>query len=403
MLGRITLLIAEDCVRLFVAIVCLVSTVCFAEELVPEGTGGNAVSPVTVQPTQSRIEQLKLPPGFKVSVFALNLGQPRMMAAGEGGVIYVTRRDPGDVVGMWDLDADGTAERVEPVVQNLPGAHGIAVRQGRMYIATVRELYVGAIRKDGMVGELKKLISDLPEGGRHPNRTLGFDPKGNLLLTVGSTCNCCMEADPETATILQVDVKTGKREVWASGLRNTLGFAWHPKTDVCWGMDHGSDWLGDEFPPEELNQLDEGKHYGWPLLHAKNEYSDRIKLPDGESIDAWKKKCTPMALGYPAHSAPLQMVFYTGRNFPTEYRNDAFVAMHGSWNAKPPRGYEVVRIKFNKTGQPTAIEPFVTGWMLNSNEQFGRPCGLVVGVDGSLIVGDDTNGVIYRISYSGEK
>src|SRR5688572_28220192 len=168
-----------------------------AEELVPEGTGGHAVSPATVQPTQSRIEQLKVPPGFKVSVFALKLGQPRVMAVGEGGVVYITRRNPGDVVGMWDLDADGTAERVEPVVQNLPLVHGIAVREGKMYIATVREVYVADVKKDGSVGPPKLLINDLPEGGRHPNRTLGFGPDNLLYITIGSTCNCCMEDHPE--------------------------------------------------------------------------------------------------------------------------------------------------------------------------------------------------------------
>jgi glucose/arabinose dehydrogenase len=378
-------------------------TVRGGDELVAE-QGGNTVQPATVQPTKTLIEQLKVPRGFKVSVFALNLGQPRMMAVGDGGVIYVTRREPGDVVGMWDLDADGIAERVEPVVQNLPGAHGIAVRKGRMYIATVREVYVANVRKDGTVGPVRKLIENLPEGGRHPNRTLVFGPDEMLYVSVGSTCNCCMEANPESATILRVDPETGDRGIWARGLRNTLGFGWHPKTEVCWGMDHGSDWLGDQFPPEELNKLDKGKDYGWPLLHGKNEYSERIKVPPGEDIEQWKSRCTPMTLGYTAHAAPLQMAYYTGRKFPAEYRNDAFVAMHGSWNAKPAVRYEVVRIRFDKdNGAPVAIEPFISGWLLGENQQFGRPCGIAVAGDGSLIVGDDTNGVIYRVGYAGEK
>jgi glucose/arabinose dehydrogenase len=387
------------CVSCILGILGALAPVSWAgEELIPE-TDGHHVEPAAREPTQSLIDQLKVAPGFKVSVFALGVGKPRMMAMGPGGIVYVTRREPGDVVALPDLDADGTAERVEPVVKDLPGAHGITIHDGKMYVATVRDVYVAELKPNGKVGEMKKLVEGLPEGGRHPNRTLAVGPDEKLYVTVGSSCNCCIEEDQESASILRVDLKTGKREVWCEGLRNTLGFGWHPKTKVCWGMDHGSDWLGDEFPPEELNKLEKGKHYGWPLLHGENVLDPKIQVPEGVDVEKWKAKSTPMTLGYLAHAAPMQMVFYSGKQFPKAYRNDAFVAMHGSWNSAKPVGYEVVRIKFDENGKPTAMEPFVSGWLLDGPAQFGRPCGLAVAQDGALLISDDAQGVIYRVSY----
>jgi glucose/arabinose dehydrogenase len=367
-------------------------------ELIPDEVG-NDVQPKAVKPTDELIARLKAPPGFHINVFAKDLSEPRMMAAGADGAIYVTRRNPGDVVAMKDADGDGVAESVTSVAK-LPSAHGIAIHEGKIYLANVQEVFVGDIKPDGSIGELKKLLDGLPKGGRHPNRTLGFGPDAMLYLTVGSTCNCCMEESRESASILRVEPQTGKREVWCDGLRNTLGFGWHPATKICWGMDHGSDWLGDEFPQEELNRLESGKNYGWPLLHERNVHSDKIRVPKDVSLEQWEARSTPMTIGYSAHAAPLQMVFYTGKSFPKEYQNDAFVAMHGSWNRKPPAGYEVVRIRFDPSGEPKEIVPFVSGWLIEGPSHFGRPCGLAIAKDGSLIVGDDTLGVIYRISYT---
>lgn len=370
-----------------------------AEELVQQREG-HAVVPRSVEPTDELIGRLKMPEGFRISVFARGLGQPRMLAVGADGTVYVTRRSAGDVLAMQDRDGDGVADEVRTVVQ-LPNAHGIAIHDGRMYLATVNEVYVGPIKADGSVGPMQKMVEGLPPGGRHPNRTLGFDPQGMLYVTVGSTCNCCMEEQRESASILKVDPQTGRRELWAGGLRNTLGFGWHPATGECWGMDHGSDWLGDTFPQEELNRLEAGKHYGWPLLHERNIHDPQIRVPEGIDLENWKAKSTPMTIGYAAHAAPLQMAFYTGQMFPQEYVNDAFVAFHGSWNARPPAGYEVVRVRFDKqTGRPIEFVPFVTGWLMEGPAQFGRPCGMAVAKDGALMVGDDSHGVIYRISYS---
>jgi glucose/arabinose dehydrogenase len=372
------------------------------KELIEEEKEGTALKVPGVEPTADRIAQLKLPDGFRIAKFADGLGKPRMFAVGDDGTLYVTRREPGDVLALRDTAGDGKADQKDVVVKNLPGAHGIVLHGGKMYVATVRELYAGEM-KDGKVGEMKKLIGDLPEGGRHPNRTLAFDPDGMLYITVGSTCNNCVEPNPEAATILRAKPDGSDRKIFAKGLRNTLGFGWHPKTKEMWGMDHGSDWLGNDTPPEELNRLQEGKHYGWPFVYGDRKLIDYKDGPPEKKLREFADKTEPMTLGYQAHSAPIQMTFYTGDQFPAEYKNDAFVCMRGSWNRKPPAGYEVVRIRFDETGKPQKFEPFLTGFLLKGPEQFARLAGIAQAKDGSLFIGDDTNGVIYRVTYDKKK
>lgn len=395
--------VLKHTLRLVLAVGLLAAPVC-GQELI-EQRRGHAVRPRTVPVTAERVAQLMTPKGFAVDVFADGLGRPRMMAVGEDGTVYVTRRDAGDVLALRDADGDGKAEDVRTAIK-LSRAHGIAIHGGRAWIATVREVFVADIQPDGSFGQPQRIIGNLPEGGRHPNRTLLIGPppdNDRLFITVGSTCNCCMEDHPWSATILRANLDGSGVERFAEGLRNTLGFGWHPTTRELWGMDHGSDWLGDAFPPEELNRLEQGKHYGWPLMHGDNELTPLQDYPEGVDLDQWRARATPMTLGYEAHAAPLQMAFYDAEQFPAEYRGDAFVAMHGSWNRRPPVGYEVVRIDFDEQGQPQRFEGFLNGFLLlDSGEVFGRPAGVAVWTDGSLLVGDDENGVIYRVRYEGE-
>jgi glucose/arabinose dehydrogenase len=200
--------------------------------------------------------------------------------------------------------------------------------------------------------------------------------------------------------MLRVRPDGSQRAIYARGLRNTIGFAWHPQTRELWGMDNGSDWRGDDIPPEELNRIVEGGNYGWPFCYG-DRVVDRYLNPEpkGMTREQYCARTLPPALIYEAHSAPLNLVFYTAGQFPAEYRNDAFVTMRGSWNRLPPVGYKIVRIRF-QNGRPERFEDFLTGFLFDEGQSFfGRPAGMAIARDGSLLFSDDTNGVIYRIAY----
>ena len=342
---------------------------------------------------------LKVPAGFRISRFAQDLGNVRVLAVAPDGTVYATRRDEGDVIMLKDPGAGGSAP--QPVrVASRSGLHGIALHAGKVYLATVHEIFRADVRPDGTFGPLEMLIHDLPDAGQHNTRTVQIGPDQMMYISVGSTCNECAESNPEAATIVRASLDGKSRGVFASGLRDTIGWGWHPATGELWGMDHGIDWWGDDTPPEELNHIEKGKRYGWPYFFADNKMNPRLIPPGGLLRSEWRAKSVPMVMGYTPHAAPMQLAFYTGAQFPAAYRGDAFIAFHGSWNRKPSSGYEVVRIRF-KDGQPTGFEPFVTGF-LTAKGEVGRPFGSAVAKDGSLLVGDDRNGVIYRVSYLGD-
>ncbi|MDJ1480812.1 PQQ-dependent sugar dehydrogenase [Cytophagaceae bacterium YF14B1] len=359
---------------------------------------GHVFHPVQEQATDQNVAQLKVPANFTVSKFAENLGKPRMLAVGSGGQVYFTDRDAGTVTLLRDTDSDGKSDQSQ-VVASKPNMHGITIHNNQMYLVTVHEVFSAAINNDGTLGTLKMLISDLPDAGQHPNRTIAFGPDGKMYITVGSTCNACEEPNAENATILQANADGSNRKIFASGLRNTIGFGWHPQTQKMYGMDHGIDWLGDREQQEEVNLLEQGKFYGWPYIYGDGKFNPQPP-PEDSTYEQYLAKTTLPLLQYEAHSAPLAMVFYTGSQFPSEYQTDAFVAMRGSWNRRDPVGYKVVRLRF-ENGQPTRFEDFLTGFLINNNtSHFGRLAGLTVHTDGSLLVSDDTNGVIYRVSYT---
>lgn len=362
---------------------------------------GHVYKPAKVPPTAQRMAQLKVPAGFTVAPFATGLGHPRVLAVAPDGTVYASRREEGDVVMLKDADGDGRADGTPQVVLNRSQAHGLAVHGGKLYLVTVKELFVADLQPDGRPGPLQMLAGDLPDAGQHANRTIAFGPDGMLYISVGSTCNACNESNAENATLLRVSPDGKSRTIFASGLRNTIGFDWHPATGQLWGMDHGIDYLGDEVQPEELNLIEHGRQYGWPHIWGSGGENPQSTPVGGISKAQWKAMSEPMRLGYTAHAAPMQMLFYTGSAFPAEYRQDAFVAMRGSWNRKPASGYEIVRIRFAQ-GQPQRIEPFVSGFVdERDGTHFARPVGLAMARDGSLLMTDDGNGVIYRIAYTG--
>jgi glucose/arabinose dehydrogenase len=344
---------------------------------------------------QEYLKQFKVPQGFKVAVFADNLENPRMLQVRDDGAVYVTRPDEKDVLLLQDTNSDGRADAKKTIASGLNVIHGITIHNGKLYLCGEKELYQSGL--DG--SNLQKLITDLPDGGQHPNRTIGFGPDGMLYISIGSDCNSCRESNPEHATILQVANDGKSRKIFAKGLRNTIGFGWHPETKVMWGMDHGSDGLGDDLPPEELNQLQRGD-FGWPYCYDKQKVDPFAPEPKGTTKQLYCQMSKPSTLGYQAHSAPIAMVFYTGKQFRAKYKNNAFIAFHGSWNRSTPTGFKVGVLKF-ENGNPTGFEDFLTGFLINNDEnQFGRPAGLAVMNDGSLLISDDTNGIIYRVSYA---
>lgn len=377
------------------------------DELIPETdqeptssqVQGYVYKPALVPATMQNVQQLKVPAGFSVAKFAEDLGKPRIILASSAGRVYATDREAGTVTMLQDTNGDGTAD-IKQVVANIKQVHGITIHNNTMYLVTVREVYRAAMNPDGTLGQPQLLIDDLPDGGQHPNRTIAFGPDGFMYITVGSTCNACPEPNPENATILRANPDGTNRKIFAKGLRNTIGFGWHPQTGELWGMDHGIDWLGDTEQKEELNKIVQNADYGWPYIFGEGKYnpSDR---PQGDTTYAqYLQKTTLPSLLYTAHAAPMAMSFYTGTQFPAEYQNDAFIAMRGSWNRSSPVGYSIVRVHF-ENGQPARFEEFLTGFLVDNNRShFGRLVGVTMHPDGSLLFSDDTNGVIYRVSYT---
>ena len=249
---------------------------------------GHVYEPAKLEPSDERVARLRVPEGFRVQKFA-ELQNPRMLAVGPDGTVYVSQREPGTVAMLKDTDGDGVAD-VQQVVAEKKMLHGLAVHEGKLYLAAVKEVYVADIKQDGTLGPLREIISDLPDGGQHPNRTLAVGPDRMLYITSGSTCNECHETNPESATVLRATLDGRTRKVFASGLRNTIGFGWHPVSKKLYGMDHGIDWLGDEDQREELNEIVEGAKYGWPYVYADSKLNPHNEPPKtlGLTNEDWR-------------------------------------------------------------------------------------------------------------------
>jgi glucose/arabinose dehydrogenase len=358
-----------------------------------------AFRPEQREATAERVGTLVVPEGFKVQVFARDLGHARMLAS-HGPHLYLTRPRQGDVLQLMDDDADGVSEAQRSVATGLMGVHGIAFHAEQVFLATPTQIYRAPVQADGRFGAPVRIIDDLPDGGQHPNRTLAVGPDGKLYISVGSSCDACEESNPEHATLLRADLNGTNRIIFASGLRNTLGFAWHPTTGELWGMDQGSDWRGDDLPPEELNQLRGGSNYGWPFCFADRQLDPIIQEPSMGTKEAFCEASEPPALVEQAHGSPLGLVFYTADQFPEEYLHSAFVPWRGSWNRYPATGYKIARLIF-EDGAPKRFEDFLTGFLIeDGNAEFGRPTGLTIAQDGSLLFSDDERGIVYRVHYA---
>jgi len=352
------------------------------------------IAPTRVVPPA---ETINLPSGFGISVFAQDLRGPRMMSLDPDGQLYVAERGAGRVVRLPDRDGDGIADNVEVVAEGLSAPSSIAFyKDGSLYVGeTTRVLRLSAPDENGVFQERERIVDGLPSGG-HSTRTVLFSPDwASLFVSVGSSCNVCIEDDERRATIVYYSPDGSGEEIFAQGLRNAVGITFRPGTDELWATNNGRDWLGDDLPPETIYVVREGDDAGWPYCH-----SGRIVDPDYGSADACDGVLAPV-VEMQAHSAPLGLTFYTGQQFPEEYRGDLFVAFHGSWNRTVPTGYKVVRVPL-RGGNPGQVEDFATGWLREDGSNWGRPVDVLTASDGSLFVSDDGGGVVYRIFYAGE-
>ena len=342
---------------------------------------------------------LQLPPGFEADVFAEGLNNPRFMAFGPDGVLYVAERGNGRIVALPDNDSDGMADEVRVFAAGLDQPHSIVYQEGAWYVGVPGQV----IRLedgdgDGVAEERMAVVDNLPTSGSHRTRTVDFLPDGRMVVSVGSSCNACEETDPRRATVLIYDdaASGGGERIYAQGLRNAVGLAVHPQTGQLWATNNGRDLMGDDLPPETVYIVQEGSDYGWPRCHSGVVLDPELGQPG--DCDGVAQPLVQMQ----AHSAPLALAFYNGESFPGEYRGDLFIAFHGSWNRSVPTGYKVVRLPLRGSEPAGPIEDFVTGWLdEETNQATGRPAGLAVGPDGALYISDDKGGFIYRIRYHG--
>jgi len=281
------------------------------------------------------------------------------------------------------------------ILNNLPNAHSLAFKDGFLYVATTPAVMRVRWVNGRPSGDPEK-VADLPSStpSVHVSRTINVGPDGRLYVAIGSSCNVCVEPDPRRTTI-QVLNADGSLQPYARGLHNAIGFDWDPQTRRMWADDTGQDNLGDDFPPDEINQIEAGKHYGFPFFVAKNQPNgSQPELKDARP-DTTADAAVPPALDLPAHITGMDLRFYTGAQFPPSYRNALFLALHGS--ARKNNGYKVVRV-IMKDGRPAGLEDFVSGF-LKDGVVMGRPAGLATGADGALYVSDDNKGFIYRVAY----
>jgi glucose/arabinose dehydrogenase len=349
--------------------------------------------------------QLKLPPGFSVEVFAADVPNARQMALGDRGTVFVGSRQAGRVYALEDRNRDFKVDRVHTIASGLAQPSGITFRDGALYVAEISRV----TRYDGIEASLAAppkptVVNDkFPKETHHGWKYLAFGPDGWLYVPVGAPCNVCERPDdPRFASITRMKPDGSSSEVFASGIRNTVGFDWHPQTRELWIAENGRDGLGDDVPPDELLRAHKpGLHFGFPYCHGGD-------TPDPE-LGA-KRPCTgfePPALKLGAHVAAIGMKFYTGTMFPAEYRNQVFIAEHGSWNRSQPQGYRVMLVKL-QGNKAVGYTPFAEGWLrgIRSSrgsrtigDAWGRPADVLVLPDGSLLVSEDEPGAIYRIRY----
>jgi glucose/arabinose dehydrogenase len=364
-------------------------------------SGSGSGEPLTVAPadtvgrTTTLGGQLSVPAGLKVTYFARDLDGVRFMAVAPDGVLYASQPGRGRVVRLPDDNHDGVADSTVVAVTGLNQPHGLAFHKGGLYVAATDGVARVALGANGKATGTPVYVNRYSGGGGHWSRTIVFGADSAMYVSVGSSCNLCVEQSSDRAAVLRFNEDGSGKRVFASGLRNAVGLAVEPQTGALWASQNERDELPpnhEDLPPEEINILTDGADYGWPYC-----YGDRV--PNPEYNDAARcSRTVPPAAKLQAHSAPLGMVFLARASaLPDSYRGDLLIAYHGSWNRSTPTGAKVVLVHVSE-GKPGAVEDFVTGWQRADGSRWGRPVDVAVASDGSVMISDDDSGAIYRLS-----
>jgi len=349
--------------------------------------------------TDLLIQRIKLPKGFDFGVYYGDIPNARIIRFTEQGDLLVANPNLGKVMLLQkDSDGDGQADSARLLIDGLNGPNGLDFYKEWLYIAETDA--IGRVPFDHasgtLTGEYERIVTGLPGGGNHWKKPLLFGPDGLMYVVFGSSCNICEEQDKRRATMLRYRADGSGEEVLATGLRNSAGFDWSPRDGQLYATDNGRDMLGDDYPPCELNKIEQDKFYGWPYANGNNDPD-----PDmGEGKEREIATAVPMQHGFRAHTAPLGIIFLRSPMIPQEYKGAALVALHGSWNRSEKDGYEVVSLHWDESGQ-IEERTFMSGF-LKDDEVIGRPAELTEGPDGAIYIADDYAGAIYRVFYSKE-
>lgn len=346
------------------------------------------------------IDKIKLPPGFHIGVFAEGVANARSLCYSPSGTLFVGTRDKGSVYALRDTNGDFVADKMYTLASGLNMPNGVAFRNGSLYVAEVSRV----IRFDDIEKRLDNppapvvVYDKYPSDEHHGWKYIAFGPDGKLYVPVGAPCNICEPEKPIYASITRIDVDhPGEPEIVQHGIRNSVGFAWHPVTKELWFTDNGRDMMGDDMPSCELNHATkDGMNFGYPYCHQGDTPDPKFGA---------KHPCsdfTPPAQKMGPHVAPLGMAFYTGNMFPAKYKNQIFVCEHGSWNRTAKIGYQLSVVNLDAQGNSLGKEAFATGWLQPGEEVWGRPVDVELLPDGSMLVSDDHADAIYRIYYDGK-
>ena len=354
------------------------------------------ITPPLPTASSTPVSFLHLPPGFQATAFARDLHGPRLITFSPNGTLIVAERGTGHILAFPDPQHNGQTTGPVVVASGLNDPTSVAFApDGSLYVGEASRVTRFTLGPDMKSTSMQIIVPHLPTGGNHITRTVLIGPDKQLYVSIGSTCNDCVETDPMRATVWVYNSDGSGGKLFARGLRNAVGLAINPWNQHIWATDNGRDLLGDNIPPETVYALQDGGNYGWPVCHAGTIIDPDLGKPgDCNGI------VQPL-VKMQAHSAPLGLAFYKASAFPAAYRG-LFVAFHGSWNRTVPTGYKVIFIPLNAQGTVAGTpQDFLTGFLTSQNQVLGRPVGLAVGPDGALYVSDDLGGVIYRIAYSG--